>query len=109
MKNKDPEQSNAACAKQIAKQYGYDYGNILRIVQIMATDTDGIYFDSKRRLSPADTQKRDKALFIDFLRWNGDKKEFISYAAEKYGLKKYSVYVIIKYCLYADPKRFDMV
>lgn len=107
LKNKDPERSNAACAKQIAKQYGYEYGNILRIVQIMGADTDGLYFDRKRRLSPADIHKRDKALFIDFLRWNGDKKEFITYATAKYGLKN-TLYMLSLNIVYM-PIRSDSI
>ena len=104
-----PGRSNESCARELAERFNYKSGNILRIYQIMSTDTNGTYFSKKKRLTKTETFNRDKALFIDFLRWPGRKPDFYAYGAEKYNLKPYYVYVILKYCLYADPKRYDLV
>lgn len=93
---------------KLSMTYGFTTRNINRIIQIMSTDTDKEQFSGKYRLTKTETYNRDKAIFIDFLRWPGKKTDFYGHAAEKYGLSPYYVYLILKYCLYADPKRYDM-
>lgn len=93
----------------LAEKYGFAAPNIVRIIQIMTVDTDGLQFKGKHRLTKTETYNRDKAIFIDFLRWPGKRTAFYDHAAEKYGLARYYVYIIIKYCLFADPKRYELI
>ena len=105
----NPEITLSECVQRLAAQYGYKEGNIKRILHIMSTNPPEEYFQNKRKFSTTETYNRDKALFIDFLRWNGERGDFCRYAQKKYGLSFGHVEMILKYCLYADPKRFNMV
>ena len=109
LKSANPEATLSDCVQQLAAQYGFKQGNIKRIIHIMTTELPEEYFKVKRKLTTTETYNRDKALFIDFLRWNGERGDFCRYAGKKYGLSFGHVEMILKYCLYADPKRFDMV
>ena len=101
--------SHEELARQLGKKYGFSLQNIIRIVQIMETNTDASHFSKKHKLTKTETYNRDKAIFIDFLRWPGKRTDFYNHAAEKYGLAPYYVYIILKYCFFADPKRYEMV
>lgn len=95
--------------QMLAEKYGFKSGNITRIIHVMTTEIPDEYFNKKRKLSTIETYNRDKALFIDFLRWPGERGNFYRYASKKYGLSFGSIRTILRYCLYADPKRFDIV
>ena len=96
-------------AEVLAAKYGYTVSNIQRIIILMERDTDNAYFEKKRKLSKTETYNRDKALFVDFLRWTGDKLDFYEYGARKYNLTPHYVYEILRYCFYADPERYNIV
>ena len=66
------------------------------------------YFSGKKRLTKTETFNRDKALFIEYLKWPGERKDFCCYAAKKYGITPSYVTTILRYCLYANPKRYNM-
>ena len=104
----NPDSSVNAIMESLAAKHGFSPQNIYRIIHIMTTEDTAKYFKEKRKLTPAETYNRDKAIFIDYLRWPGERTDFCRYAAEKYHLSYYYVYVILKYCLYADPQRFNM-
>ena len=97
------------CYNKLAQKYGFKPSNIYRILHIMTTETRDEYFKSERRLTPAERHKRNKAIFIDFLRWSGRRSDFCRHASKKYGLSFVQIETLLKYCLYADPKRFGMV
>ena len=109
MKSEQPSLSDNACMEILAKQYGFTTMNIFRIIQIMTSPASENYFTVKRRLSKTETYNRDKAIFIDFLRWPGERKDFCCYAAKKYGLSYTYVQTILKLCLYADLDRYNMI
>lgn len=94
---------------KLAQKYGFKPSNIYRILHIMTTETQAEYFKTKRRLTPTELHNRNKAIFIDFLRWSGERADFCRLAAKKYGLSFGHIETILKYCLYADSKRFNMV
>lgn len=93
----------------LAEMYGFTRYNIGRILQIMNSDSSEAYFSQKRRLTKTETYNRDKALFIDYLRWPGERIDFCHHAAKKYNLSYQYVEVILKYCLYAAPERYNMI
>ena len=97
------------CYNKLAQKYGFKPSNIYRILHIMTTETQVEYFKTKRRLTPTELHNRNKAIFIDFLRWSGERSDFCRHASKKYGLSFCHIETILKYCLYADPKRFNMV
>ena len=109
LKNENPRIPQSACATILAEKHGFTPMNIIRIIRIMTTEIPEEYFSKKRRLSTAEAFKRDKALFIDYLRYPGKRSDFCRYASQKYGVSYNHVNTTLKYCLYADPKRFDMV
>lgn len=104
-----PELPKGECVRKLAEKYSFKPSNITRILDIMTTDSTEAYFSKKRKLSVTETFNRDKAIFIDFLRWSGKRSDFCRYASAKYHLSHGHVNTILKYCLYADPKRFEMV
>lgn len=108
LKDENPRITQSDCAQILAEKYGFKSMNIIRIIHIMTTEIPEEYFSKKRKLSTTETYNRDKALFIDYLRYPGKKSDFCRYAAKKYGLSYCHVNTILKYCLYADPKRFEM-
>lgn len=105
----NPDSSVNAIMETLAAKHGFSLQNIYRIIHIMTTEDSAEYFKRKRKLSPAEVYNRDRALFIDYLRWPGERTDFCRHAAKKYNLSYHYVYVILKYCLYADPQRFNMV
>ena len=105
----NPEITLSECVRRLAVQYTFKEGNIRRILHIMTTEIPEEYFSKKRRLSTAEAFKRDKALFIDYLRYSGKRSDFCRYASQKYGISYHHVNETLRYCLYADPKRFEMV
>ncbi len=105
----NPEYGAMERADKIAEKYGFCRNNIIRIVSIMSKENSAEYFNKKRKLTKTETFNRDKAIFIDYLRWPGRRYDFCHFAANKYNLSYYSVNTILKYCLYADPDRTEMV
>ena len=95
--------------KKLAEKYGYRPANIYRIVKNMSEENTTEYLSTTKRLTKTETFNRDKAIFIDYLRWIGSRGEFCRHAAIKYNLSFNYVDTILKYCLYADLKRLDMV
>lgn len=93
----------------LAEKHGFGEANIHRILKIMNSDTE-LYFNRDIiKTSIAETMNRDKAVFVDYLKWRGSKANFRTWAAEKYGLNPSTIDNILFYCLSADPKRYDMV
>lgn len=108
VKKENPNRSNASCMESLAEKYGFTIQNIDRIIKIMETEIPEEYFSKKRKLTKTETFNRDKALFIEYLKWPRERKDFCRYAEKKYGLSYSYVYAILKYCLYANPKRYYM-
>lgn len=108
MKKEHPEISTLACTNVLAEKYGFAPSNIDRIIKIMDTDLTGEYFSGKKRLTKTETFNRDKALFIEYLKWPGERQDFCQYAAKKYGITSFYATTILRYCLYANPKRYNM-
>lgn len=105
----NPNLSMNALATALGEKYNFTAQNIYRIIQILTQDIRNDYFVKKRKLSIKETYNRDKALFIDYLRWPGERVDFCYHAAKKYNLSFYYVEEILKYCLYADPERYNMI
>ena len=108
IKGANPAMLKCACAEDLAEKYGFVRSNIIRILEIMTTETPE-YFLKKRKLTTTETYNRDKALFIDFLRWTGDRMSFCEYAKDKYHLSAHYISQIIGYCMRADLNRYNMV
>lgn len=109
LKETNPGLTFAAHSQLLADRYNFAQRNIARIVQIMKGDTAEAYLNKKRRLTKTETYNRDKAVFIDYLRWTGTKKDFYCYATQKYALSYKMLSTIIKYCLSAVPERCDLI
>lgn len=109
LKEQMPEKSQTGLYQHLADKYSFTPQNILRIVQIMGEDTAMDYLSKKRKLSTTETYNRDRAIFIEYLRWPGDRISFKKYAAQKFNISYDMVTIILRFCFYADPKRFDMV
>ena len=93
----------------LSKEHDCTSANIERILKIMTAENAATYFTGKKHLTSREAYKRDKALFIDYLKWNGMRREFCKWAAEKYNLSVNYVDQILFYVLSADEKRYDMV
>lgn len=93
----------------LSKKYNYSTYNIIRILKIMNTQGTKYFTNKKRKLSINETINRDKAIFIDLLRWTGEVNNFYTWASEKYGLSKRYIRHIILLCYLADPKRREMI
>lgn len=109
MLTEHPDYSKTACMEILAEKYKFTYYNIYRIIRIMKTENPADYFKGKKKLTQEETYNRDKAMFIEYLKWPGERKDFCHYAAKKYGITYYYATTILRYCLYADPRRYNMV
>lgn len=108
MKKENPQFSALACTKVLAKKHGFTPENIDRIIRIMESAIPEQYFSGKKKLTKTETFNRDKALFIEYLKWPGERQDFCRYAAKKYGITPSYATTILRYCLYANPKRYNM-
>lgn len=99
----------ASSVQIVAKKYNYTIGNIERILRIMNTRGEKYFTSQKRKLSINETINRDKAVFIDLLRWTGDINNFYVWASEKYNLSEGYIRQIITFCYLADPKRREII
>ena len=75
----------------------------------MRTHGNKYFIDKKKKLSINETINRDKAVFIDLLRWTGNINNFYLWASEKYGISEGYIKQIITFCYLADPKRREWV
>lgn len=107
LKNKDI--SKIKCCETLSKKYKYTVANIIRIIDIMESDTEQYFSRKNIRLSPKETANRDKAIFVDYLNWKGNKENFLVWAQEKYHIGQNEINQILYFCLEADPRRYDMV
>ena len=98
-----------ACYQELGQKYNYTVRNIMRIIKIMSKDGTEYFNIKKRRLSPNETIKRDKAIFVDYMKWSGSKKDFCSWAADKYNTSSKNVSDSLRLCFIADERRYDMV
>lgn len=105
----NPAYTKTACMEILAERYSFSYYNIYRIIRIMTTEDSMDYFKIKRKLTQEETYNRDRAMFIEFLKWPGERKDFCHYAAKKYGITYYYATTILRYCLYAVPERYYMI
>lgn len=108
LKSEKPAKTQTSIFQILSEKHHLTPANANRVVRIMETNDLGSYFASERRLTKTEVYKRDKALFIDYLRWTGDKISFYGWAAQKYHLSADYIREILKYCLRADLKRFDI-
>jgi len=95
--------------EELQQKYGFSIGNIFRIISLMNNPFNHEMFKNKKKISTIETYNRDKALFIDFLKWEGSRKDFTLWAAKKYNLNPAYVNKIILLCLCADESRYDLL
>ena len=100
--------TSAEIYRILESETDFKSSNIRRIIQIMNSNDDSISWANKR-LPKSETLNRDRALFIDYLRWEGTVSEFYTWAENKYNLCKSTIGDIITFCLNADPKRNTQV
>lgn len=105
----NPSYTKTSCMDILAEKYSFSYYNIYRIIRIMTTEDTTDYFKLRRKLTQEETYNRDRAMFIEFLKWSGERKDFCHYAAKKYGITYSYATTILRYCLYAVPERYNMV
>ena len=109
LKAEDPDMPNYVANNVLSKSHGYSSISIDKIHKIMTMEDPMAYIHKKKHLTSSEAYKRDKAIFIDYLKWTGTRREFCKIAAEKYDLSVNYVEQILFYVLDADEKRYDMV
>lgn len=93
--------------RNLAEQYNYAEITIWKIIkQIKNNDIPNA--NSKTKMAKNETQNRDKAIFVEFLRWEGSKHDFCIWASKKYRLHLSYVYHILQLHFVAVPKRYEM-
>lgn len=104
-----PFDSQQAHCKILGEKYNFTLQNIIRIVNIMSTETETEYFSKKRKLTAEEKFNRDKAVFVDYLNWNGTRHEFCLCAKDKYNVSYSYIQQILYFVLSADVKRYDTI
>lgn len=96
------------CIQILKKEFQYTEVNIIKIINTMRENMDKEeFFLQKKKIAIGETSLRDKALFVDFLKWEGSKKDFCIWATEKYRLSFYYIYHILSLNFIADPQRYE--
>lgn len=107
LRDEQPYLTREECYHIIANEVGYSKRMVLEIVTKMRNGP--IDWESKKsRSSHFQTLNRDRSAFIDCIKWDGGKEEFLSFAANKYKLSRREILWIIKLNCMADPDRYDM-
>ena len=96
------------CIGIIAKEFGYKEASVKKIIDTMRTEIPESLTARIKRLSKDETLQRDRAVFVDYLRWQGTRKAFCLWAHEKYGMVPSYVNQILTYCCYADYNRYEI-
>lgn len=109
LREQEPALSKTACQERLAAQYHYSNQNISRILILMEGENAADSGERTHRVARNEAYKRDKAMFVDFMRWMGTRQDFCAYAAEKYGVSKATVGMTLRNCLFAAPERYEQV
>lgn len=64
------------------------------------------YLKKTRHLSHEDSVKRDCAICVDYLNWEGSNKDFYKMASKKYFISEVYLREIIRRCFEAKPERY---
>ena len=106
----DTKISQARRIQAIAKEYDYTPANILRIVNKMScADAEAQFEKSRKKTAKTELVNRNKAMFVEFLSWEGSRKDFFVNAAKKYNLSEIQTRSIINQILDAVPERREMI
>lgn len=107
LRTQNPEITQVECYKIISEKTGYTENTIMKLVYEISNDSGKITSSKDKRLTKENLINRDKAIYIDFLNWDGDRKSFCKWAAEKYHLSNDYVHRILRFFFIADYKRLD--
>ncbi len=108
LKTCNPEMLKGQIIDILSEEYNYSTISIKKIIKTMSEPNEE-FWTKKHRLSPSETLNRNKALFVDLLKWEGSIEQFYNWAAKKYSISEDYIKKIISYCLIANPKRRDQV
>ena len=103
-----PYLTKEECYHIIANEVGYSKRMVLEIVTKMRSGPTDWESKKKSSSSHLQTLNRDRAVFIDCIKWEGGKEEFLSFAISKYKLSRREILWIIKLNCMADPDRYEM-
>ena len=96
------------CIRKIAAEQKYKEASIKRIINVMRSDTHDSLSENMKRITKDEALQRDRAIFVDYLRWKSTRKAFCIWAQEKYGIASGYVNHILTYCCYADYHRYEI-
>lgn len=108
LKKCNPGLTNGEIIDVLSEEYTYAPISIKKIIRTMTTPNND-FWSEQHRLSPSETLNRNRALFIDLLKWDGTYDEFYVWASKKYNISEGTIKQIIYFCLIADPKRRNQV
>ena len=89
---------------QLSSEFNYTKNNIYRIIKIMSGDDTVL----SKKTPINETLSRDRAVFADYLRWEGSKNSFCEWAQDKYNLSFYTLHQILRLNFVAAPKRYEL-
>lgn len=107
LRAENPEMMQIECYKIISEKTGYTEKTIMRLIYEMSNNSSKITSSKDKRLTKDNLINRDKAIYIDFLNWDDDRKSFCKWAAEKYQLSSSYVHYVLRLFFIADYKRLD--
>lgn len=108
-KEQFPDKENHIIVADVAETTNTSMYTVYAVVNSMERpDFNGTFY-SPRRILPFESIKRNTALFGEYVRFTGDKKDFYKYVEEKYDLLYETTFRIIESVLLAYPEKFDML
>lgn len=95
--------------QRLTVEFNYKYVQIRRVITIMESgNKNEVMYAKKKKIPIGETLARDRAVFVDFLRWRGSKYNFCEWAKEKYKLSLFYIYQILRFNFIADPTKFEI-
>lgn len=103
-----PNISKADHWELLANEFGYAVGTVQQIVSKMRNDECNWEEKKMIKIPRSQVLNRDIAVFIDFMKWTGKRKDFFEYVKKEYGIEADTTRKILQMNYMADPERYEI-
>ena len=107
LREENPEITRAKCCQIISENTGYTQKTVNKLIRGVSNNPYESDSTRKRRCTKENLYNRDKSVFIDFIKWEGDRKSFCVWAQKKYNLSEGYIRQILRYSFCSKLDRIE--
>ncbi len=107
LRNEYPMYKSYQIIEMLSNEFNYNSAMIYRILQQLNNPKTTTEF-TKKKIPRSQIVYRDISIFIDYMKWTGDRASFFSFVEKKYKIKRGTAYKILQMNYMADPQRYDI-